>query len=344
MKHVTIKDVAKRLNISVSSVSRAFNDKYDIKKETKERILRVAKEMGYHPNPIAQKLIKQKSYNIGVVVPEFINEFFAKIIMGIQDVLISRGYQVLVMQSDEVADRELRNAKTLVDNFVDGLIICPLNEDNNKDFYVRQLELGNPIVFLGRVNESFPGFKVMFNNIKWSLFATEHLIDQGFKKIYYLSGHPDLCVSRNRVSGFLKAMQKYNISQNNYKVIEAGLLPEDGEKAILQLIESKDMPDAFFCINDPVAFGAMKALKKNGYKIPDDIGILGFTETRMADLVTPALTSVKQPTFEMGKSAAELLLLQIENGFTVPQTKIFDGKLNIRESSIRKGLVSESVY
>lgn len=334
MKHVTIKDVAKRLNVSISSVSRAFNDKYDIKKETKERILSVAKEMGYYPNPIAQKLMKQKSFNIGVVVPEFINEFFAEVIIGIQEVFIARGYQVLVMQSDENAERELQNSKTLVGNKVDGLVICPLTEGINKDFYVNQLELGYPIVFMGRVNESFPGSKVIFDNAKWSLFATEHLIKQGFERIYHLSGHPDLCVSRNRVSGFVKAMEKHGFSREYYKVIEAGLLAEDGEKVVNDLIEKNDLPDAFTCMNDLVALGAIKVLKKKGYKVPEDIGVVGFTESKVADLVTPTLTSVKQPTFEMGKTAAELLLQQIENGFTVAQTRVFDGKLNIRDSSV----------
>lgn len=197
-----------------------------------------------------------------------------------------------------------------------------------------QLQKGYPIVFMGRVNESFPASKVVFDNIKWSLFATEHLIKQGFNKIYHLSGQEDLCVSRNRVKGFLKAMGKHNVAEENYKVVEAGLAAEQGEQAVLNLIKGNDLPDAFTCMNDPVALGAIKALKKNGYKIPEDIGIVGFTEMGVADLVTPPLTSVKQPTFEMGKVAAELLLQQIENGFTVPQTRIFDGILNKRESSM----------
>ncbi len=333
MKHVTIKDVAKTLNVSVSSVSRAFNDKYDIKEETKLKILRVAKEMGYHPNPIARKLIQQKTFNVGVIVPEFIHEFFAEVIIGIQEVLTPKGYQVVVMQSDERPEVELNNAKNLVNNFVDGLIVCPLSEGVNKEFYVHQLESGYPMVFVGRVNESFPGSKVIFDNAKWSLFAAEHLIHQGFKTIYHLSGNENLCVARNRISGFLKAMQKHRIPEGNYKIVPAGLSAEDGERAVIELIAKNDLPTAFTCINDHVALGAMKVLKQNGYSIPEDIALVGFTEIKAANFVTPPLTSVKQPTFEMGKAAAEMLLSQIESGLAVPQNRWFDGQLNLRKSS-----------
>ncbi|MFY0601261.1 MAG: LacI family DNA-binding transcriptional regulator [Cyclobacteriaceae bacterium] len=333
MKHVTIKDVAKALNVSVSSVSRAFNDKYDIKKETKDRILKVANEMGYRPNPIAQKLMKQKSYNIGVIVPEFINDFFAKVTIGIQDVLISRGYQVLVMQSSEDIDQELNNARTLIRNFVDGLIVCPINEDVNREFYLSKLEEGIPMVFLGRVGESLPGSKVVFNDAKWSLFAAEHLIRQQMTKIYYLAGKPNLCVSRNRIKGFERALEKHGFPPENSRIIHAGLYPEDGEREMEKLIAENDIPDAILCVNDPVAVGAMKVLKRHGFNIPNDIAVVGFTESQVADLVTPTLTSVSQPSYEMGKSAAELLLKQLENGFGIPQTISFDGELNIRESS-----------
>ncbi len=335
MKHVTIKDIARHLNISTSSVSRAFNNKYDIKKETRELILKTAEEMGYVPNPIAKKLSQNCSLNIGLVVPEIINGYYSKVVIALQEFLTEKGYQVLVMQSDENEVQELKNVKTLINNMVDGLIIAPTAGNKNTSYYIEKYNEGYPIVFLNRVSETLKASKVIFNNINWSFFATEHLIKQQYKKIYHLSGYKNLCVSSERAQGFKKAMQKYNFPSENYKIIETGLLATEGMNIIEKLISSDDIPNAFFCVNDMVALGAMKRLKDKGYKIPDDVAFVGFTETRTAELVTPQLTSVKQPTFEMAKKAGEILLNKINNPNSKTETAIFNGKLNIRKSSIR---------
>ena len=335
MKHVTIKHIAKELNVSISTVSRAFNDKYDIRPETRELILRTAEKMGYYPNPIAKKLSQQKTFNIGVVVPEFINEFYAEIIVAIQEVLITQNYQVLVMQCDNSADIELKNVKTLIHSMVDGLIIAPTLDGGNMKYYLKQIENECPIVFVNRVKEQLNASKVIFDNKKWSYFATDHLIRQGYKKIYHLSAYKDLSVAKERVEGFLKAMKNNQVPEENYKVIETGLLAKEGMHITEDLIYRQDMPDAFFCANDPVAMGVMKTLKDHNYRIPEDIGVMGFTNTQMAELVTPQLCSVKQPTYDMGKAAAELLLDQIEKEDLSPVTKVFNGKLMIRNTSVR---------
>ncbi|MBK5209075.1 MAG: LacI family DNA-binding transcriptional regulator [Flavobacteriaceae bacterium] len=336
MKYVTIKDVAKKLNVSISSVSRAFNDKYDIKKETKELILITAKEMGYHPNPIAQKLSQKKSFNIGVIVPEFINEYYSEIIIGIQKVLIENGYQVLVMQSDESPNQELANVMTLTQNMVDGLIIAPTLEGENMEFYLELCQKGHAIVFMGRIDESLPASKVIFNNFKWSFFATEHLISQGYTKIHHLSGYYKSNVSKERIKGFRKALEKHKIPKENFRVIETGFFAKEGIKVIDDLINSNDLPEAFFCENDLVALGVIKKLRDSGIKVPDDIAVIGFTETIMAKLMCPQLSSVKQPTYEMGENSAKLLLKILKDENSQPETIIFDGELNIRESSINK--------
>ena len=336
MKPVTIKDVAKKLNVSISSVSRAFNDKYDIKKETRERILKVANEMGYHPNPIAQKLAQNKSFNVGVVVPEFVNEYYAEVIIGIQQVLLPKGYQVLIMQSDENSEQELKNVKTLIHNFVDGLIICPAVLSENKNFYMEEINKGYPIVFLNRVRHDLPVNKVLFDNFKWSFFATEHMIEQGYERIYNLSGNNNLAITIDRVKGFKKALEKHHFPKGNYKIIETGLLPEDGIAIVEKLIEKDDLPDAFVCVNDLVALGVINYLEQKNIKVPEDIGVIGFTETKMATFMHPKLSSVKQPTFEMGKSAAEILLKLINNEKVSEQTVVLNGSLNIRQSSLKQ--------
>lgn len=334
MKRITIKDVARKLNVAVSTVSRAYNDKYDIRKETRDRILKTAKEMGYQPNPIAQRLVQQNTFNIGVVVPEFVNAFFPEVIIGIQDVLVKKGYQVLLMQSNECHTTELENVKTLEQNRVDGLIISLAKESHNNEHYIHMLEKGYPMVFFNRVDEKISTSKVVFDDFKWAYFATEHLIKQGYRKIYHFSGHQHLSLFRNRIRGYKKAMEKFNIPYTSEFIIESGLFMEEGKAMMEKLINSNNIPEAIFAANDFTAIGAMKAIKKAGMKIPEDIALVGFSETKMAEVVDPPLTSVCQPTFEIGKAAAELLIKQISaDGFARPETIMLDGKLNIRASS-----------
>lgn len=338
MRHVTIKDIAKKLGISKSSVSRAFNDKYDIKKETKDLILKTAEEMGYIPNPIAKKLSQKRSFNVGVVVPEFINEYHAEIIVGIQRVLNPLGYQVLTMQSDNDADVELINVKTLIQNMVDGLIIAPSSDNENINYYIKEMERGTPIVFVNRIAESVNATKIICDNVKWSFFATEHLIREGYTKIYHLCGNKKMSVIRDRIKGFKQALRKHKVGEERYKIIKTGLLASEAIHVVEDLIYRQDLPDSFMCVNDLVAMGTIKTLQKHNIKVPDDIGVVGFSETQMAKLTTPLLSSIRQPTYEMGASAAEQLIRHINNENAEFKTIVLNGKLNIRESSIRSGI------
>jgi LacI family transcriptional regulator len=336
MKHITIKDVAKRLNCSVSTISRAFNDKYDIRKETRELILATAREMGYSPNPLAKSLLKQCSNQIGVVVPEFINSFFPEVIIGIQEVLLKKGYQVLIMQSNESYINELENVKALENNMVDGIILSLSLETKNVDYYKKLVEQGFPLVLFNRVSNQLETHKVLLDDYKWAFFATEHLIYQGYKIIFHFSGPEGLMFSQNRKNGFIDAHRKHKLFVGSSSIIETGLMICDGEREMANLIKSGNMPDAIFAVNDPTAIGAMKVLKRNGFKIPGDVALVGYTETRLAELIDPPLTSVAQPTHEIGRTAAKLILDQIESkGIFVPQTVILNGRLNVRESSMK---------
>lgn len=333
MKHVTIKDVAKKLNVSVSSVSKAFNGRHDIKSETKELILKVGREMGYHPNPIAKKLQQKQTFNIGVVVPEFVNAFFPEVIIGIQDILTEKGYQALIVQSNECFETELKNVQSLEQDMVDGLIISLSRETKNLEYYQSLLRQNYPIVFFNRYNEALPASKVIFDDFKWAFFVTEHLIKQGCKKIYHLSAYQHLLLARDRIKGFKKALQKHKIECSDEWIIEAGLFVEEGEQIMTDLIQNNDIPEAIVCANDKIAFGAMRVIKKAGLKIPDDIAVTGFSETPFVEIVDPPLTSVAQPTYEMGEIAAKLMLRKIENENMTPETVILNGSLNIRKSS-----------
>ena len=336
MQYVTIKDVARALFVSAATVSRAFNDKYDVKKETRELILRKAKEMGYKPNPIARKLLQKHSFNIGVIVPEFINSFFPEVIIGIQQVFLEKGYQVIIMQSNECAQTELENMLSMEENMVDGIVLSLTKETTNITHLEHLIEEKFPVVLFNRINESLPISKVVFNDYKWALFATEHLIEQGCKKIFHFSGPRHLTLSKNRIRGFERALEKHKLSFDESQVIETGFFIEDGERIMEQLIKTNNIPDGIFATNDPTAIGALKVIKKYGYKIPEDIAIVGFSNTKMAELVEPALTSVEQPTIQMGKIAAGLLLDQLTSDVDYkPQTIVMEGNLIIRDSSIK---------
>jgi DNA-binding LacI/PurR family transcriptional regulator len=336
MKHITIKDVARKLNVSVSTVSRAFNDKYDIRHETRELVLATAKEMGYSPNPFARSLLKQCSNQIGVVVPEFINAFFHEVIIGIQGVLLKEGYHLLIMQSNEDPCTELENVKTLENNMVDGLIVSLTVGNSNIEYYQQLIRKEFPIVFFNRTSKELKASTVLFDDYKWAFFATEHLIRQGYKRIVHLMGDKSVTLSVNRKQGFIDAHYKYKLNVDKSQILECGFLMTDGERVAKQMIESNHVPDAIFSVNDPSAIGAMKTFKKHGYKIPDDVAIVGFTESKLAEMIEPPLTSVAQPTFEIGQTAAKLLLEQIRSkGLFVPQTIVLNGQLNVRESSLK---------
>lgn len=335
MKHVSIKDVAKEIGVAVSTVSRAFNDKYDIKPETREMILRKAEEMGYYPNPIAKKLQQRKTLNIGVVVPEFRNAFFPDVITGIQDVLIPKGYQVLIMQSNEDAERELSNVKTLYDNMADGLIISFSATTHETGYYEKLVDKGFPIVQFNRVIDKLNTSKILFDDYTWAFFATEHLILQGYNNIVHFSGPKDFSFSRLRRKGFIDALKKHNLCHSDDQIISAGITIEAGKKAMQELLNENKLPDAIFAINDPAAIGAILVLKENNIRIPEEIGIVGFSESRFSDVIEPSLTTVQQPTYEMGQTAANVILQELKSNIKIPQTLTLGGNFKLKKSSVR---------
>ncbi|WP_310378832.1 LacI family DNA-binding transcriptional regulator [Flavobacterium sp.] len=335
MIYITIKDIAKKLNISIATVSRAFNNKNDIKLETKKLILKTAKEMGYRPNPMAKKLMQKRSLTIGIVVPEFLNSFFPEVIIGAQEILFQKGYQVLITQSNENYETELINVKALEDSMVDGIIISQTSETKNVDYYQHLINSGFPIVFFNRVCDEISASKILFNDYKWAFFATEHLINQGYKNIYHLKGKESLSLTNDRMKGFVDAHAKHKLALSKEQIIPTGFDIEDGKRVADAIINSGKIPDAIFASNDPSAIGAMQVFKKRGFVIPKDIAFVGFTESRMGAIIDPPLTSVLQPAKEIGRQAARILIEQIENPVNYkPQIIVLNGQLNIRESSV----------
>lgn len=334
MKHATIKDIAKALGVSISTVSRALNNKYDVNSKTRQLVIDRAAAMGYRPNPIARKLISRKSFLIGVIVPEFTNSFFPEVIRGMQKYLAPRQYQLLIMSSEEDASIELENLKTMEASMVDGILISLTGKEANAAYINNLLENDMPIVMFNRVNEAAECPKVVFNDYKWAYLATEHLIERGYKRILHFCGNPSASFAAHRIQGFKDAMQQYQLPCSEASLVECGLFTPGAEACMEQLLAARQVPEAIFAVNDPAAIGAIRVLKHNGYRVPEDVAVVGFSECVFADLIDPPLTSIAQPTEELGVKAATLLLENIANAaMDTQRTVVLDGKLNIRRSS-----------
>jgi DNA-binding LacI/PurR family transcriptional regulator len=305
-KHATLKDIAKALNISTATVSRALADRLDVNPKTKKLVIEESKRQNYKPNPIALRLQNKRSKTIGLVIPEFKTGFFPNVISGIQKVLTENDYQLIITSSEESSEVEEINLRLLENNMVEGIIMSITREGVNSDYYQRIINSGIPIVFFNRFCSNVVASKVIIDDYKMAFFATEHLIYNKFKKIIHFSGPKNISVANKRKQGFLDAMKKHH----------------------------KEITDAIFCFNDPTAFGALRALKEAGFSCPKDVALVGFSETEVAQLIEPSLTSVEQPTFEIGETAAKLLLKQI---LITPapevETICLSAKLNIRNSS-----------
>ncbi len=330
---VTIKDIARDLGISPSTVSRALKDHPDISKETKKQVNELASKLNYKPNIIALSLRSQRSNVIGVIIPEIVHYFFSSVISGMEDVAIAHGYSMMISQSMEDYEKEVAACNTFLNGIIDGLLISVTKETVNYDHIKKMEEEGIPIVFYDRYVEEFNSDKVVIDDFGGAYQATEHLIIQGRRKIVHFQGPQNRLIGQNRLNGYLKAMH------NNGVVIDSKLIiPCDTyQQAISEtqkLIDSKVKFDAIFTVNDFTAIGVIKTLKKNGIKIPEDVSVVGFGDDQVAEMVEPSLTTIHQPGFEMGKKAMELLIKRINlSGPETPANEILQTKLVVRESS-----------
>jgi LacI family transcriptional regulator len=313
---VTIKDIAKALGISTSTVSRALRDSYEISPETKQMVLECAERLGYRPNPIALSLKEKRSRSIGVVVCEVANSFFSQIINGIESIAYDKGYNVIISQSRESYDREVLDLQYLASRGVDGLLISLSTETGDMSHLKALHEKGLPIVLFDRVTNEINTHKVIIDNYKSAYDATEHLIQNGYKKIAILAGSEFLSITSERMMGYQEALKQYGLSLNTDYVkhcFYGGMDFSEVEDAVNRLFTLKDRPDAIFTTADKLTIGCMRTLKRRGIKVPEDIGLIGFTNTDLAELMDPPLTLIRQPAEEMGKAATELLLQLIES-------------------------------
>ena len=329
-----MKEIAKKLGVSVSTVSRALKDSPELHEETKRKIVEMAKEMNYQPNLLAQSLRISRTKTLGVIVPEITSHFFASCISGIQDHANSRGYNVMICQSNESIDQEIANIKTLVASQVDALLISLSRETNH---YEHLFELYNreiPFVLFDRVQEDIPVSKVTFNDAGGAYQVSNHLLETGCRSIVYVSGPEDLYISKKRKEGYLKALQEYGMEENPDFVKVSDLTEKDNIRIAQEIADMDPLPDAVFCMIDPVAVDVLTYWKSIGLKVPEQVALAGFTNNPTSAVVEPPLTTVSQPGYEMGKLAVSHLLDQLDGlASDDPISIVLDTTLVPRKSS-----------
>jgi LacI family transcriptional regulator len=332
----TIKDIAKALNLSTSTVSRALRGSYEISAETKKQVLEYAEKINYRPNPIALSLKERRTRAIGVVVSEIANNFFSQAINGIESIAYNKGYHVIITQSHESQDRERVNIEHLAARGVDGLLIS-LSSESVDISYLKELhEKGMPIVFFDRITNELETHTVTANNYLGAFHATEHLIFEGYKKIAHITSSPYLSITKERLEGYKDALAKHNITFNETLVKHCnhgGMIAAEIEDALTSLFKSKTKPDAIFAAGDRLTIICLGLLKQ--MKLKKEAGFIGFSNTGVGDLFSPALTVIRQPAAEIGQTAIEFLIQMIESKRPVTQfqNKVLDTELIIRESS-----------
>ena len=332
-RKLTINDIAKTLNISKSTVSRALRDTHDISTETKQRVLEFAKKHDYHPDSLAQSLRSRSTKTIGVIIPAYNIPFYSNAICGIQDYAMQMGYNVIICQSNEQYETEIKNVEALLHANVAGIIIS-VARDNEKNEHIFKLKRkGVPLVLFNRVIENFKVAKVVVNDYYGALNMVNYLIKTGCRKIAHISGPHNLLLSNNRKAGYIDAMEKAGIEVDQKMIIEGDFTIEGGLECTRKLLDNNDEIDAIFAVCDAVAFGAIKVLKERGVKIPDQISVAGFTNEPMAELFDPALTTVKQPMYEIGETASKLLFAQLKDDNLPPELCVLETELEIREST-----------
>ncbi|REG90383.1 LacI family DNA-binding transcriptional regulator [Algoriphagus antarcticus] len=336
----TIKDIARELNLSASTISRALKDYPGISNETKRKVKEVAEKMNYRPNAIALSLRKSRSFTIGVIIPEVVHFFFSTVISGIEEIAQSRGYNVILSQSNEKLEREISSIETMLSNQIDGILVSYSKETKTFDHFTRVLDQGFPIVFFDRAPAIPNAINVMVDDYQGSFDATAHLISQGYKNIVHLAGPKTLKISIDRENGYKDALEKNGIPAKPSYIISCplGTLEESKQMVSDVLTSLPDRPDAFFCCNDIGAVGAMMACRDADLKIPLEVGIVGFSDWQFCSMLQPQLSSVSQPGFLMGARATEVLLDIIEKKLdpeTMERTLVLETKLMERDSSKR---------
>ncbi|GIZ08890.1 LacI family DNA-binding transcriptional regulator [Flavobacterium sp. UMI-01] len=334
----TIYDIAKKLDISAATVSRALNKNPKISESTIKLVMETAEKMNYKQNRLALALKSGRSGMIGVIVPRVNTNFFGSTIRGIEEELHPNKYNVIICQTHEDENREIENINTLLDAQVDGIMISITNESKkNEKIIQRVLQKKVPLIFFDRKKNINGVSSVSIDDFNAGYIATQHLIDQGCTRIAHLCGDQALEIYENRFKGYKKALEDNGLEFNEDYVLRARSNQEDGATVTKKLLKLPNPPDAIFSASDFAALGAIKVIKKQGFKIPEDICVMGFGNEPFTKFMELSITTIDQSPLEMGKMAAKVFLEQIQNkeDVTIEKKIVLNPILHIRKSSSR---------
>jgi DNA-binding LacI/PurR family transcriptional regulator len=318
----TLLDIARELNISTSTVSRSLNNHPAISEKTKIAVLETSRKLNYEPNLVALSLLNRKTNIIGIIVPEITSHFFSMAISGVQDQVSSFGYNLIVSQSNELVENEIKAINTLFLSRVDGFIISPTSQTFDYTHLHKMKTKEIPLVVFDRDCAGFEADKVLVDGYSGALEAVNYLIKTGCRRIAHITGPSNLSISIQRLNGYLDALQENNIAVEEALIVAAeGFSPEYGLEPATALLALPKPPDAIFAVNDGVAIGAMYVIKDRGLQIPDQICIIGFDDEPYSSFSMPSLSSVRQPVYDMGMLSARILL-----------QKMVDSPKNVQEN------------
>ena len=330
---VTIKDIARELGISPSTVSKALKGHPDISADTKKAVRELVEKWNYKPDPIALSLKGGLSKTIGVIVPEIVHYFFSTVISGIEDIAYDSGYHVMFCQSNESYEREVKAVQTLLSSRVDGILVSLCKVTDNFDHFREITDSNIPLVFFDRICDEIETDRVIVDDEAGAFDAVSHLIKTGCRNIVHLCGPENLLIAKSRKDGYLRALRENGITPVPENIIKCDTA-EEAALIVPALFERAARPDGVFAVNDLTAAEAMRIIKHKGFSVPEDVSIVGFTSGMISDLTDPALTSVEQHGYVVGREAVMLLINRIESKTEIPfQTKVIKTELKVKGST-----------
>jgi len=336
-KKATVHDIALKLGITASTVSRALNDHPRISAATKKLVLKTAKEVNYQPNHIAAALRMGKSRLIGVIVPTANRNFFSSVVRGIDEIADSLGYRVILCQSYENYEKEVETINALLSARVDGIIVSIAKNTEKFDHFQRVIDKGIPLVLFDRITDQIEVNQVVIDDYWASYKAVEHLIAQGYRKIAHFTSPRKINIYKERLRGYIDALTEHGLAVDQSLIIESNMQLEDGQQSARHLLDQAVEFDAIFSAADYAAMGALQVLKEKNIPVPRQVGIVGFGNEPFTSFTDPPLSTVDQTSIAMGHVTAELFfeLLKAEPKKFIPQKSVLKPELIIRASSTR---------
>ncbi|HEV8514434.1 MAG TPA: LacI family DNA-binding transcriptional regulator [Cyclobacteriaceae bacterium] len=334
----TIHDIAEKLNITASTVSRALKDHPRISDETKKAVLKVAQKLNYQPNHIAAALRNGKSNIIGIIVPTVDRSFFSSVIRGIEEIANASQYNVMICQSYDIYKKEVATVEALLNARVDGIIASHGKETKDFSHFLKAKERGIPVILFDRYNNDLEVSQVVIDDYLGAYKATEHLIQQDCKRIAHFTSTLDISIFKERLRGYREALINNGLKFDESLVISSNLQAEDGRNSMLQLLKQKEIPDGIFSSSALSIAGAMQVLKEKNIKVPEEIALVGFSNEAFTQFTEPPITTVDQHSMRMGNAAAEIFLEEVSSDRQkfIPQKIVLKPELIVRQSTLKK--------